>query len=99
MERIDFYLEKTTNVKLTEKPMEKFSLINIETVYKINFEEGDEIIFEMPSFCSGNYKAVVKKHPKYGLYIDKKNCHFEGCRDFEVLRNGKIVNLNLKNNQ
>ena len=71
--------------------MEKFSLINIGTVYHIDFEEGDIIEFEMPSFCSGDYKAVVKSHPKYGLYVDRKDSHFEGCRDFTVKRNGEIL--------
>lgn len=62
--------------------MEKFSLINVE----YDFEEGDLIVFEMPSFCSGNYEAVVYNDPKFGLYIDKKHNHFESCRDFEVIK-------------
>lgn len=67
--------------------MKKFSLINID----YDFEEGDVIIFEMPSFCSGDYEAEVMSDPKFGLYIDQKNNYFEGCRDFEVKRKGVII--------
>ena len=48
-------------------------------------EEGDIIDFEMPSFCSGDYKAVVKKDD-YGLYIDSKDNYMKGCRDFEIIK-------------
>jgi hypothetical protein len=71
--------------------MGKFSLINIEKDFEFNFQEGDQIIFEMPPFCSGEYGAVVKKDEKFGLYIDDDDNYFEGCRDFEVHRNGEIV--------
>lgn len=67
--------------------MKKFSLINID--YK--FQEGDEIYFEMPSFCSGDYKAIVYKDPEFGLYIRKKDNYFKGCRDFSVKRNGEFL--------
>lgn len=65
----------------------KYSLININ----YEFEEGDEIIFEMPSFCSGDYTAIVHHDPKFGLYIQNKNNYFEGCRDFYVIRNNEIL--------
>jgi hypothetical protein len=71
--------------------MAKFSLINIETDFNFKFEEGDQIIFEMPPFCSGEYGAIVKKDEKFGLYIDDDDNYFEGCRDFYVMRNGQIV--------
>lgn len=71
--------------------MAKFSLINIQEDFKFKFEEGDQIIFEMPSFCSGDYGAIVKKDPDFGLYIEDEDNYFEGCRDFEVHRNGKLV--------
>lgn len=71
--------------------MKKFSLINVEKDFNFEFQEGDEIIFEMPPFCSGDYRAIVKKNPKFGLYIDDENNYFEGCRDFEVKRNGEYV--------
>ena len=71
--------------------MAKFSLINIQEDFKFDFQEGDEIVFEMPSFCSGDYKATVKRDQDFGLYINSENNHFEGCRDFEVHRNGEIV--------
>ena len=71
--------------------MEKFSLINVAKDFEINFQEGDEIIFEMPPFCSGDYKAKVMLDPSFGPYIDKENNYFEGCRDFEILRNGEVI--------
>lgn len=67
--------------------MKKYSLINID--YK--FQEGDTIIFEMPPFCSGDFTAKVYRDPDFGLYIDKKNNYFKGCRDFYVRRNGEIL--------
>ena len=71
--------------------MKKFSLINIEQDFNLNFQEGDEITFEMPSFCSGEYVAIVKKDDEFGLYIDASNNWFNGCRDFFVMRNCKVV--------
>jgi len=71
--------------------MEKFSLINVAEDFDMKFEEGDVIEFEMPSFCSGDYKAVVKRDEDFGLYIDKDDNYFEGCRDFIVLRNGEEI--------
>ena len=71
--------------------MEKFSLINVSTDFKLKFKAGDVIKFEMPSFCSGDYSAVVKKDKEFGLYIDAEDNYFEGCRDFIVLRNGKEI--------
>lgn len=71
--------------------MEKFSLINIANDFNFKFQEGDEIIFEMPSFCSGDYTAVVYKDESFGLYIDADCNWFEGCRDFYVKRNGEVV--------
>ncbi len=47
--------------------MAKFSLINIANDFQIDFQEGDQIIYEMPSFCSGDYEAIVKKDPNFGL--------------------------------
>jgi hypothetical protein len=69
--------------------MEKHSLINIEEEFNLDFQEGDEIIFEMPSFCSGEYKTTIKKDPKFGLYVEEQ--WFNGCRDFEIRRNGVIL--------
>jgi len=71
--------------------MGKFSLINVSQDFDFEFEEGDKIIFEMPSFCSGDYEAVVKKDKNFGLYINSEDNYFEGCRDFIVMRNGKEV--------
>lgn len=63
---------------------EKFYLVNID----YTFNEGDRIIFEMPSFCSGDYDAEVMKDDK-GLFIPKKDNFFNGCRDFDVITNIK----------
>jgi hypothetical protein len=71
--------------------MGKYSLINVAQDFDIVFQEGDVIEFEMPPFCSGDYKATVKKDPDFGLYIDKDDNYFEGCRDFVVYRNGEII--------
>lgn len=46
-----------------------------------SLSEGDVIEFEMPPFCSGDYKATVYKD-KQGLYIKKSENFFKGCRDF-----------------
>lgn len=71
--------------------MEKFSLINVSADFDLKFEEGDVIEFEMPSFCSGEYQAVVKKDEEYGLYIEDGEEYFEACRDFTVTRDGKEI--------
>lgn len=47
------------------------------------FKEGDTIYFEMPPFCSGEYEAKVYKDAR-GLYINKKDNFFEGCRNYRI---------------
>ena len=71
--------------------MDKFSLINVSQDFEIDFQEGDVIEFEMPPFCSGDYKAVVKIDPNFGPYIDDDDNSFEGCQDFYVYRNGEKI--------
>jgi hypothetical protein len=71
--------------------MKKYSLINVEEDFGFKFQEGDEIIFEMPSFCSGDYATTVKKDENYGLYVEDQ--WFEGCRDFYVRRNGVVLDF------
>ena len=71
--------------------MEKFSLINVSKDFDFEFKAGDKIVFEMPSFCSGDYEAVVQKDEDFGLWIDEEDNYSEGCGDFLVLRNGKEV--------
>lgn len=71
--------------------MKKFSLVNVSEDFGFVFREDDVIMFEMPSFCSGDYKAVVKADKDFGLYIDDDDNYFEGCRNFIVTRNGKEV--------
>lgn len=46
-----------------------------------SLSEGDTIEFEMPPFCSGDYEAKVYKD-QHGLYIDRENNFFTGCREF-----------------
>ncbi len=71
--------------------MKKCSLINIAQDFDISFQEDDIITFEMPSFCSGDYVAVVCKDPDFGLYIDAEDNYFDDCRDFSIIRDGKII--------
>lgn len=67
--------------------MDKTYLFTLEGYedYLSKAEEGDTIDFEMPSFCSGDYQAVVKRD-EHGLYIDKKDNYMKGCRDFEIIK-------------
>lgn len=65
----------------------KYSLINEE----FDFHEGDQIIFEMPSFCSGEYGALVHEDPSFGYYIPDEDNYFKGCRSYSVIRGGKTV--------
>ena len=69
----------------------KTSLINVSKDFDFEFKAGDVIVFEMPSFCSGDYEAVVKADKDFGLYINEDDNYFEGCRDFIVTRNGKEI--------
>ena len=71
--------------------MGKFSLINVAQDFQMTFKEGDKIIFEMPSFCSGDYEAVVMSDPNFGLYIDEEQNYFVGCHDFTVIRDGEPI--------
>ncbi len=48
-------------------------------------QEGDVIIFDMPSFCSGDYNAKVHKDDG-GLYIKKRNNYLKGCRDYFLFK-------------
>jgi len=72
---------------LLERKMKKYYLINIKEEigdkYYKKFKEGQTIIFEMPSFCSGDYEAKIYKDEN-GLYINKENNFFKSCRDFEI---------------
>lgn len=67
--------------------MEKYYLVNIlkdiKKQERDKFKEGKTIYFEMPSFCSGDYEAKIYKD-ELGLYIDKDDNYFEGCRDFYI---------------
>jgi hypothetical protein len=71
--------------------MGKFSLINVAQDFQMTFQEGDQIIFDMTPFCSGEYGAIVKSDKDFGLYIDEDDNYFEGCSDFTVIRNGQPI--------
>lgn len=62
---------------------DKHYLMNLNSI----FNEGDKIIFEMPSFCSGDYSATVLKDEN-GLFIPKSDNFFKGCRTFEIIPKG-----------
>lgn len=55
--------------------------------------EGDLVVFDMPGFCSGNYQAKVKKDEDGVLYINKKNCFFNGARDYYIWRGENRITL------
>jgi hypothetical protein len=58
-------------------------------------EPGDQIVFEMPSFCSGDYIAIVYLDETNYPYILKTKNYFEGCRDWSVKRQNKKPKLPL----
>lgn len=64
---------------------EKYYLVNCDYEGFDTIAEGDEIIFTMPPFCSGDYRATVMKDEK-GLFIPKRNNFLQGCRDYEIVK-------------
>lgn len=64
--------------------MSKYYITNEIAKYNLKkIKSGQKIVFEMPSFCSGDYEAVIKKD-EFGFYIDSNDNYFKGCRDFEI---------------
>lgn len=67
--------------------MNIYYLVNImqhmKPEYREQFKEGKTIVFEMPSFCSGDYTAKIYKD-ELGLYINSDHNFFDGCRDFSI---------------
>jgi len=57
---------------------------------KVELKEGDTVIFEMPPFCSGDYKAKVFVDNDGDSYIDKKENYYKGCRDFYIKPNPEL---------
>lgn len=51
--------------------------------HKNMFDNKKEIVFEMPSFCSGDYTAKLYRD-ELGIYIDAKDNYFKGCRDYDT---------------
>lgn len=63
--------------------MEKYYISNEILKYNLEVKENSTIIFEMPSFCSGDYFAKVYKD-ELGLFINKKDNYFNSCRDLFI---------------
>jgi hypothetical protein len=51
--------------------------------------DGDLLEFEMPSFCSGDYHAVIYFDEQNYPYILKSQNYLEGCRDWSIRRVNK----------
>ncbi len=68
--------------------MVKYYLANVlkdvKENYRKKFKAGKVIFFEMPPFCSGDYTAKIYKD-ELGLYINKEDNYFKGCRNFTIL--------------
>lgn len=50
------------------------------------FNEGDTVNFEMPSFCSGEYTAMVYLDNDNDPYIKKSDDYSDGCRDYFLIK-------------
>lgn len=48
------------------------------------FNEGDILEFEMPSFCSGTYETKIYLDNDGDPYIDKFESYINGCRDLFI---------------
>lgn len=48
------------------------------------FNDGDTLFFEMPSFCSGEYKAEIYLDNDGDPYIKKSKIYYQGCRDIYI---------------
>jgi hypothetical protein len=48
------------------------------------FKDGDIIVFEMPSFVSGDFEATVYLDTDGDPYIDKESDYMKGCRDWSI---------------
>jgi hypothetical protein len=66
--------------------MKKYYITNEINQFNLGTDlEGKTIVFEMPSFCSGDYEAKIYKD-EIGFYIKHSNHgYFKGCRDFNVV--------------
>jgi hypothetical protein len=51
-----------------------------------DIKDGDIIEFEMPSFCSGEYRARIYIDNDGDPYIDQDEDYFSGCRDYEIIK-------------
>ena len=46
-----------------------------------NVKEGDFLYLEMPPFCTGEYKTIIKKDDE-GFYVESE--HLKGCIDYRL---------------
>jgi hypothetical protein len=52
-----------------------------------DIEVNDQIIFDMPAFCSGDYTFKVSMHEQHGLILlDAPTEIFKGCRNFRIIK-------------
>lgn len=72
--------KETSDKKPDAKKHYLLNDLDISTV-----SEGDIIRFEMSSFTSGEYLAEVM-NDEVGLFIDKENNWFKGCRDYDIIK-------------
>ena len=49
------------------------------------FNDGDILQFEMPSFCSGDYSTRIYLDTDGDPYINKSESYYNGCRDFILI--------------
>ena len=55
------------------------------------FKQEDKLVFDMPSFCSGDYTAKIHLDNDGDAYIKKSKSYYSGCRDVYVISNDKVV--------
>jgi hypothetical protein len=53
------------------------------------FESGDIVQFEMPPFCSGEYKAIIYIDNDGNPYIEKSKSYYIKCRDYFLVKKAK----------
>lgn len=64
------------------------SVFKPKIIEKLN--KGDILVLEMPPFCSGDYRLIVKEDGG-GKYVTEG--WIKGCRDFTAYRKDKKVKL------
>lgn len=68
--------------------MKKYYITNHIQYFSVediaNLRDGAKIIFEMPSFCSGDYTGIIYKDD-LGYYINAENNWFSGARGYKIV--------------